>query len=1034
MRLTDLCIRKPVLAWMLMAAVVTAGLVAGSRIGISQFPDIDAPIISVSVSWESAAPEVIETDVTDILEEAFTQIEGIRSLRSSSRQGSASITVELDLTRDVDAAFQDVQARVSQVQGRLPRDIDPPVITKSNPDDQPIMWMALAGPQSRQVLSDYARYRVKERLQTVTGVGEIILPGWLERNVRVWLDQERLDARGLTVAEVTRALARQHVEMPAGQLIAGSREVNVRVLGEALDLTTLRQLVVAERDGSPLRLQDVALIEDGFEDERSIARVNGQPGILLGLKKIRGANAVAVANGVHQAVAAINLTLPGDMSLVVNTDLTKFIRDSVHELQFELLQAVVLTAILCWLFLGSFSSTLNVILAIPMSLLGTVAVLYFCGYTLNTFTLLGLGLAVGIVVDDAIMVLENITRHREEGAEKVHAARFGTREIAFAALASTIAVVAVFSPVLFISGMQGRFFLQFGVALCVAILISYVEAVTLAPSRCAQFLEVHQTRTTFIGRGADATFSLCERLYAWLLRTALASPLITLLLIGGIFTASVVPLVQGRIPGELVPGQDQGKILARFTTAMGSSLEETDFLLKKAEALVMARPEVVRTLAMVGNHGAGVNSGVLVISLSPPEDRVLTQLQVMDALRRQLSAIPGFDAKLQDISTRAFTASRGFPVEVSLRGPHWDVILQAATSLKERMNASGLFTDVDSDAKLGMPELHILPDRERCADLGVAVEDVATSINALVGGVRVGKYTDSGRRMWIRCRLLADQRTRPEDLSRIRVRTSSDALVPLSTLVSSRELPAQQTIYRADRERAVGIFATPTTGHSQKECLDWMTASTAELPEGCRLVFTGTSKVMRESSMDALFAIIGGVLAAYMVLAAQFNSFLHPITVLTVLPLSISGAVLALWWTGQTLNMFSLIGILLLMGIAKKNSIILVDYTNQLRSAKHGLYAAKDALLKAGPIRLRPILMTSLATMAAAIPLAIGVGPGGEIRRPMAIAVLGGVFISTILSLVAVPAFYLVADRLKAWIYGLLWGQAEADAVREGKR
>lgn len=1033
MRLTDVCIRNPVLAWMLLAAVVVSGLVSGSRIGISQFPDIDAPVIAVRVGWEAAAPEVIETDVTDVLEEAFTQIEGVRSIRSSSRQGGASITVELDVSRDVDAAFQDVQARVSQVQSRLPRDIDPPVITKSNPDDQPIMHLALSGFQSRQALSDYARYRVKEQLQTVPGVGEIELRGWLERNVRVWLDQERLDARNLTVAEVTRALARQHVEMPAGQLIAGGREVNVRVLGEALELGTLRRLVVAEQGGAPIRLEDVALVEDGFEDERGLARVDGEPCLILGIKKIRGANAVAVADGIHRAVDSIVTTLPAGMHLVVNSDHTRHIRESVHELMYELCQAVILTAVLCWLFLGSLSSTLNVVLAIPMSLLGTVTVLYFCGYTLNIFTLLGLGLAVGIVVDDAIMVLENITRHREEGAEKLHAARFGTREIAFAALASTIAVVAVFSPVLFISGMQGRFFLQFGIALCVAILISYVEAVTLTPSRCAQFLEVDSARRTMIGRAADVLFAAGERAYARVLRLALARPLITLLVMGVFFAGSLVPLLQNRIPKELVPSQDQSKLYVRMNTAMGSSLAETDQLVKRAEALVMARPEVQRTLTFIGLFG-GVNSGFLVVMLKPPEERDLTQLQVMDALRKELRPIAGLESALSDPSTRTFTSQRGYPVEVSLRGPDWDALMTSATALKERMRESGLFTDVDSDAKLGMPELHILPDRERCADLGVAVEDVADSINALVGGVRVGKYTDGGRRMWIRCRLLADQRTRPEDLAGIRLRTASGALVPLASLITTRELPAQQTIYRADRERAVTIFASPATGHAQQECLDWMRTSAASLPAGCRLVFTGTSQVMQESSHDMIFALIGGVLAAYMVLAAQFNSFLHPITVLMVLPLSISGAVLALWFTGQSLNMFSVIGILLLMGIAKKNSIILVDYTNQLRGPKHALYAAQDALLKAGPVRLRPILMTSLATMAAAVPLAIGVGPGGEIRRPMATAVIGGVFISTILSLVVVPAFYLVVDRTKAWIYGKVWGAAEADAVRRGER
>ncbi|HWN83307.1 MAG TPA: efflux RND transporter permease subunit, partial [Candidatus Udaeobacter sp.] len=488
MNLTEICIQRPVLAWMLMAAAIVFGAVAGSQIGISQFPDVDFPTITVSVTWEGAAPEVIETDVVEILEEALVQVEGVRSLTSSSRQGSARITLELDLAGDVDLALRDVQTKVSQAQQRLPRDLDPPVISKTNPEDQPIMWVGLSGPFPRQVLSDYARYQLKEKLQTVPHVGEITMGGYLERNVRVWLDAARLDERGLTVADVIAALDREHVELPAGRLEGEGREVNVRVLGEALDLDTLRHMVVGGTPQSPIYLEDVSLVEDGFEDVRNVARVNGEPAQGLGIKKQRGANAVAVAKGVHKVMDEIRPTLPEGMSLGVNFDSTRFIEESVHEIQLELVLAVILTALVCWMFLGSFSSTLNVVLAIPMSLLGTIAVIYFLGFTFNTFTLLGLALAVGVVVDDAIMVLENIVRHGEMGKNRVRAAREGTQEITFAALAATLAVVAIFIPVVFMKGVIGRFFLQFGVTLCVAILLSYLEAITLAPARCAQFL------------------------------------------------------------------------------------------------------------------------------------------------------------------------------------------------------------------------------------------------------------------------------------------------------------------------------------------------------------------------------------------------------------------------------------------------------------------------------------------------------------------------------------------------------------------
>jgi multidrug efflux pump subunit AcrB len=440
MNITEICIRRPVLAWMLMAATVVFGLVAASRIGISQFPDVDFPTISISVTWEGASPEAIEHDVVEVLEEAVTQVEGITSITSTSRQNSAQITVELELSRPVDLALQDVEAKVAQAQQRLPRDINPPTISKTNPEDQPIMWIGLSGPFSQQELSDYARYQVKEKLQTVSGVGEITLGGYLERNVRIWVNAQKLDERGLAVSDVISALQKQHVELPAGYLNAQGREISVRVMGEALDLNALRNIVVRDVSGARVYLSEVALIEDGFEDVRRMSRIEGNPVQGMGIRKQRGSNAVAVAEATREKIEGIKKALPEGMMLDVVFDSTRFIEESVHEIEQELFFAIGLTALVCWIFLGSLSSTLNVVLAIPMSLLGTIAIIYFLGFTLNTFTLLGLSLAVGIVVDDAIMVLENIFRHAEMGKSRLKAAREGTAEITFAALAATLAV------------------------------------------------------------------------------------------------------------------------------------------------------------------------------------------------------------------------------------------------------------------------------------------------------------------------------------------------------------------------------------------------------------------------------------------------------------------------------------------------------------------------------------------------------------------------------------------------------------------
>ncbi|HET6343372.1 MAG TPA: efflux RND transporter permease subunit, partial [Myxococcota bacterium] len=725
MRLTEVCIRKPVFAWMLMAATLVFGGVALQRIGISQFPDVDFPMISVYVDWEGAAPEVIEHDALEIIEEGLVQVEGIRSISSSAHQGSAWIGVELDLSRNVDVALQDVQTRLAQVASRLPRDMDPPVVWKSNPEDQPIMWIGLSGPFAPQMLADVARYQVRERLQTVPGVGEITMGGYLERNIRIWVDGVRLNERALTVEDVIAALRREHVELPAGRLEGQSREVNVRVMGEAFDLRTLRRIVVRSEGGAPIYLEDVALVEDGFEDVRRMARMDGAPSQGLGVRKQRGANAVAVAAEVRAALAAIRDNLPDGMRLQVNFDSTQFIGESVHEIELEIGLAVVLTALVCWIFLGSLSSTFNVVLAIPMSLFGTVAVLYFLGYTLNTFTLLALGLAVGIVVDDAIMVLENIFRHGEMGKDRVDAAREGTAEITFAALAATLAVVAIFVPVVFMGGVIGRFFLQFGVALSVAVILSYVEAITLAPARCAQFLNVARERQSRVGQWMDHAFERLSARYRALLGRTLARP--GWILVGALVLCCASAGAFTLLPREFVPSQDQSRLLLRLSTATGSGLEDTDALVQRAETFIRARPEVQRLFSVVGSSSGAVNAGFMFMTLVPPGQRDLSQTAFANVLRRELNGYAGLKVIVQDMSQSGFTAQRGFPVEFSLRGPDWEQLVRLSQDLQHKLETGGFVADLDSDYEIGMPELRITPGRARAADVGVSMESVAST-------------------------------------------------------------------------------------------------------------------------------------------------------------------------------------------------------------------------------------------------------------------------------------------------------------------
>jgi hydrophobe/amphiphile efflux-1 (HAE1) family protein len=829
--------------------------------------------------------------------------------------------------------------------------------------------------------------------------------GYLDRNIRIWADAEKLVAMGVTVSDITAALKNQHVTMPGGELDSGGLAFDVRVVGEAADLATLRDIVIRNTGLAPVRLKDVALVEDGFQDVSNLARAHGETVQSLGILKQPGSNAVGVASAVRAAIANVQKTLPSGMKVEVIFDTTQFITDSVNEIGIELALAVVLTGLVCWLFLGSVSATMNVLFAIPMSLLGTIAVLYFCGFTLNTFTLLGLSLAVGLVVDDAVMVMENIFRHAEMGKDRFRAAAEGTKEITFAALAATIAVIAIFMPVAFMSGIIGKFFLQFGVTLSVAVGLSYVEAITLAPARCAQMMRstTHAARGA-IGRIADEGFERLSGAYAWALERALRYPWAVLATAFGVL--ALAGWVATKIPQELVPSQDQSRLGVRINTAVGANLQSTDALVRRAERILMARPEVVDVITNVSAGSASLN-----VTLVDPKDRKLTQQAFSTAIRGELSAIPGVRAAVQDLSQQGFGGSKGYPVEFSVRGSDWNTLVSLAAKLQDQATASGLITDVSSDYQLGTPELEITPDRPRATDLGISVQDIASTVSAMVGGVVLGQYSNGGRRMDINLRLAAGQRSRPEDLNVLRVRTSNGTLVPLSSVVMTQQKAELQQINHADRERAITITGNVAVGHAQNEALAYVQSLASSLPPGYRVVLGGQSSQFGDAMSSLLFALVVGILVAYMVLASQFNSLLHPVTVLTILPLSVAGAMFALLFAGKTLNVFSMIGLLLLMGIVKKNSIILVDYALEIRR-RDGL-DARAAMLKAGPVRLRPILMTAVATLMAAVPSSLGLGPGAETRGPMADAVIGGLILSTGLSLLVVPAFYVVGDRLR---------------------
>jgi hydrophobe/amphiphile efflux-1 (HAE1) family protein len=1018
MTLSEISIRRPVFAWMLMFGLIIFGAISFNRLGVSQMPDVDFPLLSIQIAWEGAAPAVMEAEIVDPIEQSVMSIEGIREVFSTVRQGRANVNIEFDLKRDIDVALQEVQANISRV--RLPIDVNDPIIMKTNPDDEPIMWIGIGSEQrSLRDLSIYLDLNLRDQFQTLPGVGEVILSGFAERNLRIWADNQKLKQYELTLQDLKRAIELQHVEVAAGYIENKDNELNVRMMGEGLTPEQVGNIYITQRGGVPIyethiQIRDVARVEDALNDIRLLSRIDGRPGVGIGIKKQRGANAVEVAEGVRARLEEIKKRVPEDIKIGINFDATRFIEEAVGETKFTLLLSALITGLVCWIFLGSWNSTVNVILAIPTSIVGTFTVLYFLGFTLNMFTLLGLALAVGIVVDDAIMVLENIVRHHELGKDRVSAARIGAREITFAALAATIAIMAIFLPVAFMRGAIGYFFFQFGMTISVAVGLSLLEAITLTPMRCSRFLTVTASENR---RGLSAFMDRMNerwaRGYHRLLGHTLNHRWKVLLASLAFFVASLGCLKF--IKGEFLPAQDMSMFMFSFETPVGSSLEYTSDKIKQAEKVLLARPELDRLFVNVGGFfGGEVNSGVAFATLVPAKERGLRQDEIQAQVAAELGKIEGLKAYPFDFASQGFSGSgSGQPVEFSIRGSDYQTLKAKADELVKRMESTGLVTNMRSDYKEGMPEVRIWPDREKASQSGVSVDDIAQTISAGIGGVRQGKYSSDARRYDVRIRLDPEQRLTPEDIQKLQVRTIYGELLPLDRLVKIETVPTVLSITRRMRERSITITSGLAPGASQAEALAQVQDIAREiLPEGMRIALSGTAQSMQETGEDFMFALVLGLVISYMVLASQFNSFLHPITILIgALPFSLSGALMALLVTGQTMNLYSGIGILLLMGIVKKNSILLVEFTNKLRY-EQGMNV-KEAILKAAPIRLRPIMMTSFATMAAAIPPALAVGPGAESRIPMAIAVFGGVLVSTLFTLVVVPCSYSLLSRME---------------------
>jgi HAE1 family hydrophobic/amphiphilic exporter-1 len=1018
MALSDTSIKNPVFAWMVLLGIVVFGLVAFFRLGVSQLPDVDFPVLTITTTWQNAAPEVMETVVTDAIEDSIMGVEGIQEVTSTTLEGQSQITIQFDLNRDIDVSLQEVQSCIARAQKILPSDMDPPIITKSNPEDSPIIWLTVSGNKPMRYLIDYTRDYIKDQISMVQGVGEITLGGYTEPNLRVWLNSDKMKKDELTVEDISAAILSQHAELPAGYIDSGASETNVRVVGEATTPKEFGQIIIPSRVGSLLwkkfHISDVATVEDNLANVRQISRVMGEDAVSIGVRKQRNTNAVEVAHNIKKKIALLQKSLPEGVHIGVRFDASTFVEDSMKDMYFVMILSIILTSLVCWLFLGSVGSAVNVFLTIPMSICGTLFIIYILGFTLNAFTLLGLSLVIGIVVDDAIMMLENIARHREEGETRIRAAIKGAREITFAAIAASVAILAIFIPVIFMQGVIGKYFLQFGVTISVAVMISLLGALTLTPMYCSQYLSVGHS--SGIGKLMDTFMDWLRVKYYSVLTVCLNH---RWKVIAGSFIIFIVSLMFfGMVKKEFVPPQDMARLMLKLETKIGSSLDFTRSVYSAAGKVLKSHPEVDTYFYNAG--GSQVNTGMMMINLKPknerPKDknkgRPLTQQELMPILRKELKAIPGATkVVLQDPSLMGFTAKRGFPVEFTITGMDWDKLADLSKEMWKEMEKSGLMVDIDSDYNVGMPEVRIVPDRQKAAGRGVSVTSIGNTINGLVGGIRVGKYTHNARRYDIRVQMLTNNMDSVADLSKIWVRNDRGEIIKLPDVVNLVQKPSILSVTRENRERAIRMFANPAPGKSQGEALSAVEKIGKKiLPEGYRIAFSGSAQTYKDSFSSLFIALILGIFVAYMVLGTQFNSFIHPFTVLIALPFSVSGAGIALFLTHQTLNIYSAIGIILLMGIVKKNSILLVDFTNQKR--EEGMDVA-EALKTACPLRLRPILMTSVATIAAAVPPALALGPGAETRVPMAMVIIGGVTLSTLLTLFVVPCFYSVMTKLE---------------------
>jgi multidrug efflux pump len=1010
MKLSHMSIERPVFATVMSLAIILFGVIAFIQLPVREYPDIDPPIISVVTLYRGASPNVVETEITNILEEQFATLQGVKTLSSSSKEEGSVITIEFELSRNIDEAANDVRDRVSRVRSALPREIDDPIISKVEADAEAIVWMALSSKEhSGLELTEVADRVLKERLQRIDGVGSVIIAGERKYAMRVWLDPLRMAAHGLTAQDVELAIRSENAEIPGGRVEGSGREFAVRTRGELSKPEEFGAIIVSQKNNDVVRLRDIAEVAVGPADERSAVRYNGGQAVGLGIVKQSKSSTVDVAAAVNAALPELIKLMPAGMKLDIAYDSSVFINESIGEVKETLLIALCLVVLVVLAFLKSARATAIPTLAIPVSIIGALAVAYFAGFTLNILTLLALVLAIGLVVDDAIVVLENIFRHMEMGKTRWRAAIDGSAEIGFAVIATTIALVAVFVPLAFMTGSVGRLFNEFGITVAVAVLISGFVALTLTPMLSSKMLKpLHGTGKGWASRSFDAFFDWLNAIYNRILKSALRRP--KTMITAGVLAIVLSAVLLRILPSELVPVEDRGVGFGIVIAPEGSTLEYTDRYMKEIESRLLALPERNGVFSALGLGFGGpgqVTNGFIFLNMKPLGERKKSQQQIVQELFPQLIGIPGVLAFVINPPSIGGSFSSS-PVEYVLQGDNYEELNQAVGIMMGEASKLGYLINMNTDLHLNKPQLDVNIDRERASGLGVSVSDIGSTLETLLGGRVATNFKRGTKQYDVILQMRPQARSTPDAIQDLYVR-GSGGLVQLANVVHLNETVAPKELNHYNRVRSATITASLVPGVSIGQALDELDKIAAtKLPAGIKREFGGQSLEYKSSSTSLYLMFLLAVIFIYLVLSAQFESFVHPFTILLSVPLAVFGALLTLFIFRESLNIYSQIGLIMLIGLVTKNAILIVEFANQLRSRGS---SASDAVVEAATIRLRPILMTSFATIFGILPIALGLGAGAESRRPLGLAVVGGLFFSTMLTLVIVPVVYSLLAR-----------------------